>query len=166
MAGMTNLLRHRLIGDAVALAAPLLVGGVGGAITIDRIPTWYRSLDKPSWNPPDAVFGPVWTTLYVLMGIAMIVVRRTQADADDIRRAEALNGIQLALNLSWTLVFFGAKDVRSGAAAIALLWLSIVATTVAFARVNRRAGLMLLPYLGWVTFASALNIRIWHLNRD
>ena len=155
-------------GDVAALLAPLAVGALGTIPTARAIPTWYRTLDKPSWNPPDRVFGPVWTTLYALMGVALVLVRRApQPGAPDGERdrAQALFGLQLALNLAWSFVFFGGRELRGAVVVIGLLWLSIVATIGSFWRVRRAAGLLLLPYLAWVSFASILNADIAGRNR-
>jgi len=153
-----------LAADTAAFAAPLVVGAVGSLPTARAIPTWYRGLDKPSWNPPDRVFGPVWTTLYALMGVALLLVRREARDPNT-DRAQALFGLQLALNLAWSFVFFGGRSVRGGVVVIALLWLSILATIAQFSRVRPIAALLLVPYLGWVSFASILNAEIARLQR-
>ena len=151
------------IGDAVAVVAPLAVGAIGGIATVREIPGWYRTLDKPAWNPPDAVFGPVWTTLYLLMGVALALARR--AGDDHRRRSEAVFALQLVLNLAWSLVFFGRRDPAGGVAVIVLLWAAIVATIAELSQASRVAGLLLVPYLAWVTFAAGLNIDIWRRNR-
>lgn len=149
--------------DVLAIAAPFAVAAIGGVATAQAIPTWYRALDKPAWNPPDAVFGPVWTVLYLLMGVALVVARR--ADPARGRRLQAVFGLQLALNLGWSLVFFGRRDPQAGLIVIGLLWLAIVATTLEFRRARPLAAALLVPYLAWVTFAAALNAEIWRLNR-
>ncbi|HET7181295.1 MAG TPA: TspO/MBR family protein [Candidatus Limnocylindrales bacterium] len=146
-----------------ALVGPLVIGAIGSIPTARAIPTWYRSLDKPAWNPPNAVFGPVWTTLYVLMGVALALVQRAPQGRGR-AVAQALFGLQLALNLAWSFVFFGSRNLRGALAVIAVLWVSILATVVAFAGVRRSAALLLLPYLGWVSFASALNAEIARRN--
>jgi tryptophan-rich sensory protein len=151
------------LGDAVSVGAPLAVGGIGGVATVSSLGTWYRTLRKPAWNPPDAVFGPVWTTLYLLMGVALALSRRAAASGER-GRVEAVFGLQLALNLAWSLAFFSARSPAAGVAVILVLWASIVATIAAFGRVSRFAALLLLPYLAWVTFAAVLNLEIWRLN--
>jgi tryptophan-rich sensory protein len=150
--------------DALAIGAPLAVAAVGGLVTIDAIPTWYRALQKPSWNPPDALFGPVWTVLYLLMGVAMVMARRAAPE----RRARlgGVFGLQLALNLAWSLVFFGRRDTQPGLAVIGLLCVAIVATIAEFSKARRLAAALLLPYLAWVSFATLLNEQIWELNRS
>ena len=149
--------------DVAALVTPLLVGAVGSIPTARSIPTWYRTLDKPAWNPPDAVFGPVWTTLYILMGIALTLVRRVEGSRS-IAASQATFGVQLALNLAWSFVFFGKRDPRGALVVIGTLWISILATIMAFRRVRPSAALLLLPYLGWVSFAAMLNGEIARRN--
>ena len=164
-------LRRRL-GDLAALAAPFAVGGLGSIPTISAIGSWYRTLDRPSWNPPDAVFGPAWTTLYLLMGIALVLVRRAGSEATapvahgtrGTRGAQAVFGLQLALNLAWSYAFFGLRSPAAGAVVIVVLWLAIAATIAAFARHSRLAAALLIPYLAWVTFATALNLEVWRRN--
>ena len=148
-------------GDALALVLPLAVGFVGTVPTARAIPTWYRTLDKPGWNPPDAVFGPVWTTLYLLMGIALVLVRRA---GEDTCRAQLVFGLQLALNTAWSFVFFGSRDPRGALVVIALLWSAILATIVEFGRIRPAAAVLLAPYLAWVSFASVLNAEIVRRN--
>jgi benzodiazapine receptor len=149
--------------DALAIAAPLGVAAIGGLVTVQAIPTWYRTLAKPSWNPPDALFGPVWTVLYLMMGAALIVARR--AAPDRTARLGSVFGLQLALNLAWSLVFVGRRDTQAGLVVIGLLWIAIVATIAEFSRARRLAAALLLPYLAWVSFATLLNAEIWQLNR-
>ena len=149
--------------DLLALLTPLAVGGLGSLPTAKAIPSWYRTLDKPSWNPPDAVFGPVWTTLYGLMGIALVLVRRQPRD-ESTDRAQGVFGLQLALNLAWSFVFFGDRSLRGGLVVITLLWVSILATVAAFWPVRRAAAVLLVPYLAWVSFASVLNAEIARRN--
>lgn len=124
---------------------------------------WYQSLVKPSWNPPAWVFGPVWSTLYVLMGVAAWRVwRGTHAE-----RVAALQlwWIQLALNALWSPLFFGLKRLDLALLEIAILFAAIVATMVRFGRIDRLAGALLAPYAAWVAFASFLNYTLWGLNR-
>ena len=148
-------------GDALALVLPLAVGFMGTVPTAKAIPTWYRTLDKPGWNPPDAVFGPVWTTLYLLMGIALVLVRRA---GEDTCRAQLVFGLQLALNTAWSFVFFGSRDPRGALVVIVLLWSAILATIVEFGRIRPAAAVLLAPYLAWVSFASVLNAEIVRRN--
>jgi tryptophan-rich sensory protein len=126
---------------------------------------WYRALSKPSWNPPPWLFGPVWTLLYTLMAVAAWMVWRQGGWAREALPL-ALYVAQLALNAAWTPIFFGAHRIGLALADVALLWLAILATLVAFAMTTPVAGLLLVPYLAWVTFASALNFQLWRLNQN
>lgn len=150
-------------GDLIALVAPLAAGALGSIPTARAIPSWYRSLDKPSWNPPDRIFGPVWTALYGLMGVALVFIRREPRESST-NRAQNVFGLQLAFNLAWSFVFFGSRSLRGGLVVIGLLWVAIVATIVEFWRIKPAAALLLVPYLGWVSFASILNAEVARRN--
>lgn len=147
----------------LALAVCLAAGGIGSFATAAKIPTWYATIAKPAWNPPNWVFGPVWTTLYVLMGIAawMIWMRWEQPGTG---RALTWFGIQLGLNTLWSFVFFSMENPGAAFVEIVAMWLAIVVTIDAFRSISPIAAALLLPYLGWVTFASALNFTIWRMN--
>jgi translocator protein len=122
---------------------------------------WYAALRKPAWNPPNWIFAPVWTVLYALMATAVWLVWRQAGVAP----ALALFLGQLALNAAWTWLFFGLRRPGLALAEIAALWLALVATALAFGAIRPLAGLLLLPYLAWVTFAGALNAALWRRNR-
>lgn len=139
------------------------VAGFIGAVASANAPEFYSLLDKPAWAPPPAVFGPVWTLLYILMGVAAWLVWRERGWA----RATGALGLfvlQLALNAVWSWLFFGWKMGGAALADILVLWVLLVATIIAFARVRRIAGALLAPYLAWVTFAAALNGAVWLRN--
>lgn len=155
---------RRRIEEVAVAALPLVVGGASGIVTAPAIATWYRSLDKPSWNPPDAIFGPVWTVLYLLMGLALVRIWRLDRGRRKVRLALALFALQLALNAAWSLLFFGARRPDLALAEMIALHLAIVATLVAFVRLRPGAGALLVPYLAWVSFALALNVEIVRLN--
>jgi translocator protein len=141
---------------AVCLAA----GALGGAVTAPAIPGWYAGLVKPSFNPPNWLFAPVWTALYLLMAIAAwLVWRRGNA-----RTPLMLFALQLVLNSIWSLLFFGLHRVDLALLDIVLLLGTIVATAVAFRPRSAVAALLLAPYLAWVSFATVLNFAIWRLN--
>jgi translocator protein len=148
---------------ATSLAAVSAAAGIGGAGTAAGVRTWYRSLDRPSWRPPDEAFGPVWTALYAGNAVSAWLVWR--ADPQGSRPALTLYGAQLALNAAWPLLFFGLKRPGLALVEIALLWVAVLATIAAFARRHRGAALLLVPYLAWVTFALALNHDLWRRNR-
>jgi tryptophan-rich sensory protein len=144
------------------LAVVAIVALIGSWATLTKIPTWYASLAKPSFTPPNAVFGPVWTVLYVMMAVA--VWRVSRADGPMQSRAVVLFVAQLGLNAVWSPVFFGLEAPRLGLAVILALCVSLAATLAVFWRVDRLAGLLLVPYLAWVCYASALNAAIVALN--
>jgi len=137
--------------------------GIGSFFTSTSVNTWYAQLRKPEWTPPNWIFGPVWITLYVLMAISAWLVWRS-AEWSSVRFALTLFFIQLVLNTLWSVVFFGLRKVGPAFGEVLLLWMMIVATTVAFLRVSLLAAWLLIPYLAWVAFASYLNFRIWQLN--
>ena len=161
---MSNRLRD-LVALSAAVAVPLAAGGLGSIATASSVSTWYRELNKPSWNPPSWVFGPVWTTLYVMMGVAAWLVWREGWKTPRVRVALGLFGAQLVFNVLWSVIFFGLRLPGWALVEITALWGLIVATTVSFFRVNVIGGLLLVPYLLWVTFATGLNGAIWWLNR-
>lgn len=141
-----------------------LVSGVAGFFTARQIPTWYASIAQPSFTPPNWVFAPVWTTLYTLMGIAAWLVWRLP---DSPNRTWALDmfWLQLALNFAWSFLFFDRHWILTAAIEVVALWAAILAMTIAYARVNRVAMWMMVPYLAWVSFASVLNWGVWWVNR-
>ena len=152
-----------IAGLVLFVALCLGIGALGAAVTATSVKTWYANLAKPSFNPPDEVFGPVWTVLYVMMGVAAWRVWRT-ADRDTARGPLTLFALQLALNLGWSVVFFGLQKIGSAVATIVVLDVAILVTMLAFRTVDRVAALLMAPYLAWVTFATVLNIAIWQLN--
>jgi len=162
--------------NTVSLATPrapwrpfLLVGLIvlcfGTAFTGAIAPPgeWYAALNKPSWQPPTWVFGPVWSTLYVMMAVSAWLVWRQGGFAQQ-RRPLTLFLVQLALNAAWSPLFFALKRPDIAFAEILLLWVAIACTIVAFWRVHRGAALLLVPYLAWVSFATVLNGTLWRLN--
>ena len=158
--------RDRLA-DLALGSVPLVVGGISGLATIDGVRGWYRTLDRPSWNPPDAVFGPVWTTLYGLMGASLVRIVRAREQPEPASRQIALGlfAAQLALNGAWSWIFFRRHALGAALAEILVLWCAIVATIGATARVRPSAAALLLPYLAWVSFATVLTAEIWRRNR-
>jgi len=150
-------------GLLVAVVTCELVGSLPGVVTASRIGTWYADLARPPLAPPNWVFGPVWTLLFALLGVAAYLVYR---DGTGGERRLALSSFvgQFALNVAWTLVFFGARSIGGGLAVIAALWVAILATLLAFRRVHPVAGYLLVPYLAWVSFAAYLNYGFRALN--
>jgi len=155
--------RHDWIGLAAFLALCFVIAGIGGAVTARSVGTWYQSLTKPTFNPPDSVFGPVWTLLYIMVAVAGWRVWRAHA-APEKQRAMAAYFVQLALNLGWSLIFFGARMIAVAAAEILLLLVTIAVTVVLFWRIDGAAAWLLVPYAAWVAFASVLNVALWRLN--
>ncbi|WP_336035606.1 TspO/MBR family protein [Halobacterium yunchengense] len=155
--------RSDLPGLAVAVVACNVVGASPALVTATGSGSWYETLARPELAPPNWVFGPVWTLLFTLLGVAAYLVLR---DGRGRARTLALGLFvaQYVLNVSWTLVFFGGQDIEGGLAVIAVLWALIAATIGAFARVRRAAAALLVPYLAWVSFAAYLNYAFWTLN--
>lgn len=151
------------------LALPLAVGGLSGLVTAGVVKSWYPTLVAPSFAPPDWLFGPVWTGLYLMMGLAAYLAgraaRASGGGEEAGRLATTLFVVQLALNGIWSLLFFGLQSPGLALAEILLLWLAIGATVRQFSRLSNPAAALLLPYWGWVTFAAVLNGAFWWLNR-
>jgi tryptophan-rich sensory protein len=150
----------------VSCAVPILVGVAGSLFTTaDTLNNWYAKLNKPAFNPPDWVFGPVWTTLYILMGIAAFLVWQKGLDNKLVRVALLCFVVQLALNALWTPLFFGLRSPLAGLIDIVLLLSAIDLTTILFLRISKPAAVLLAPYILWVLFATILNASIFLLNR-
>jgi tryptophan-rich sensory protein len=145
------------------LAVCFLEAGIGASITFQSVNGWYRTIQKPAWTPPDWVFSPVWTVLYALMAVAAWLVWR-RAGWRAARFPLVLFGLQLVLNVGWSLCFFGFRNPGLAAAEIVVLWLAIAVTTAAFWLHSRAAALLMGPYLAWTSFALVLNVAIWRLN--
>jgi len=158
--------RRPLASLAVAVVACELVGASGTVFTAAGLESWYPTLTRPALAPPNWVFGPVWTTLFALLGGAAWLVWRDVAGEHgrESRVALALFAGHFVLNVGWSAAFFGLQSTFAGLVVIAALLVAILATVAAFARVDRRAAALLVPYLAWVTFAAYLNYRFWVLN--
>jgi benzodiazapine receptor len=146
------------------LVATFSAAAIGSAATATSVGTWFVTLNKPSWNPPGWLFGPVWTTLYVLMAIAAWRVWR-RAEAAAARRTLVWFGAQLALNALWSVLFFGLRRPGWAFAEIFVLWSVLATLLIRFWRADRVAGALWAPYVAWVSFATVLNGSIWWLNR-
>ena len=140
-------------------------GTAGTLFTGDALITWYPTLKKPSFNPPNRIFGPVWTLLFALMGVALYLASESKAGEERVKRAaKTLFGLQLGLNVLWTFIFFGRRSPLYALVEIVFLWAAILATILTFWRLSRTAALLLVPYLCWTSFAAVLNYEIWRLN--
>lgn len=148
----------------VAIGGCLAVGLSGSFFTFGSIPTWYATLTKPALTPPSWVFGPVWTLLYIFMGIAAFLIWKQGLKKKEVRTALLVFLLQLGLNFLWSILFFGLLNPAIALVDIVLMWGSIVWTIVLFRRLSRPAAYLLLPYLAWVSFATYLNAAIWVLN--
>ena len=141
-----------------------LAGVIGAVFTASSVPTWYASLNKPFITPPSEVFGPAWTTLYFLMGLSAFLVWRLGWKVKGVKIALSFFIIQLILNALWTFIFFGLKSPLYAFIEIIVLWISIVLTIIFFFKLSRSAGILLIPYILWVSFAAFLNFLLWRLN--
>ena len=148
----------------ISLAVPLLTGFGSTVFTINSIPTWYASLNKPWFSPPNVVFAPVWTTLYILMGVALFLIWRSPRNRTR-DTGIALFAAQLAVNVIWTFAFFGLQNTLYGLLSIIPLWILIAATIYQFYKVEKWASYLLVPYIAWVSIATALNAAVYLLNR-
>lgn len=152
----------RLIG-CIALCEA--AGIIAAALTAQSVRTWYPTIVKPSFTPPNWLFGPAWTILYALMGIALYLVWQKSEQGIAVRTAVIVFFLQLGLNALWSFIFFGMQSPFWAFVEIVLLWLCILATIILFWKISTAASLLLVPYILWVTYASALTFAIWQLNR-
>lgn len=142
----------------------VLAAAIGNRATLPAIPEWYAGLVKPSFNPPNGVFGPAWTLLYLTMILAFARVLRRPAATPGRTTAIGLFLTQIALNAAWSVVFFGLRSPGAAVGVVLALDLAVVATIRAFGRLDRPAALWLVPYLAWIAFATVLNVAVWRLN--
>ena len=148
----------------ISLLIPLAVGGISGFFTVKAIPGWYARLNKPWFNPPNWLFSPVWTSLYIMMGIALWLVWKSDAPQKLKQRAIYLFAAQLVLNFFWSLIFFNLHQIGWALVEIIAMWGMILFSILAFAKVNKAAAWLQVPYISWVSFATILNYSIWQLN--
>lgn len=147
-----------------AVLACELAGIAGSFFTIPSIPSWYASLNKPFFSPPNWLFAPVWTTLFALMGISLFLVWQKGLQDRNVKAAVSIFGLQLVLNILWSALFFGMQNPFLAFIEIILLWIAIAFTIKKFYRISRKAAYLLFPYIAWVFIAAALNAAIWLLN--
>jgi tryptophan-rich sensory protein len=151
---------------AIVVIICLAVGYFSGMVTRASITTWYPTLVKPSFNPPNWIFAPVWTSLYVMMGVAAgLIWNQITTQKAAVTKALQFFIIQLVLNALWSYLFFGLHNLMLATIEVVLLWLMIFETYSQFAKINKTASYLMLPYLAWVSFASVLTASIWWLNR-
>nr|WP_320161769.1 TspO/MBR family protein [uncultured Methanoregula sp.] len=148
----------------ISIGICLFAGFIGSLVTIPEIPTWYAGLHKPALTPPAWVFAPVWTTLYILMGIALFLILRSDGKKQDVDIALLLFASQLVLNVMWSFIFFGLHLVFFGLVCLILLFLILLCTTIWTFRISRNASLLLIPYLLWLCIAAYLNTAVFLLN--
>jgi len=148
----------------LSLLIPLAVGFVGSYFTRPELGGWYSALRKPTFNPPGEVFAPVWTVLYILMGIAMYLIWKAPVSTEQKRPAFVLYGIQLIFNFFWSFIFFRLHALGAALLWIFALWILILLTMLNFGRIRSLAAWLLVPYICWVTFATLLNFELWQLN--
>ncbi len=148
----------------ISIVACEAIGGIGSIFTFGAIPTWYSALQKPSFTPPNWLFAPVWTTLFLLMGISLYLIWRERSLKSSTTLALFAFGSQLALNVLWSAVFFGLHQIFFGLVEILVLWAAIAFTIVVAYRVSHAAAYLLVPYIAWVTIATLLNYSVWILN--
>lgn len=146
-----------------SIAVPQIAGFLGSIFTISSIPTWYAQLNKPTFSPPNWIFGPVWTTLFLLMGISLY--RLSISKSKEKGAAIKIFYLHLVLNIFWSILFFGLKNPGLAFLEIIILWTTILYMILTYAKIDKLASLLLIPYLLWVSFASFLNFNIWKLNQ-
>lgn len=146
----------------ISVILPLLIGFLGSFFTSSSISTWYPTLVKPSFNPPNWLFGPVWTLLYMLMGVSFYLIWSSKSKKKE--QAMVFFGIQLLLNFFWSIIFFGLQSMFFAFVEILILWMLIMITIFAFYKISRKAAYLLIPYLIWVSFAAVLNASLFLLN--
>jgi len=154
----------KIIKFILSIALCQSVGLIGSLFTTPSIPTWYTSLQKPSFAPPNWLFGPVWITLFTLMGISFYLVWNKRLKNKLVKKGLFIFGIQLVLNMLWSFLFFGLQSPLYGLIEIIVLWIAIGVTIFKFYKISKNAALLLLPYIAWVSIAVILNYYIWILN--
>ncbi len=162
---MRHALSRRPYLAALFAIVPVLLAGAGGSVfTRPAIPVWYASLNKPWFTPPNWLFGPAWTLLYILMTYAFWRVLTLERPLADKRTAIAIFLLQVFFNALWSIVFFGMRSPGAALFVVAAMWLSILANSLAFARLDKVAAWLLVPYLAWTSYAAALNIGVYLMN--
>jgi translocator protein len=149
---------------AISLILPQLAGFIGSFFTVSAIPNWYATLQKPSFSPPNWLFGPMWILLYCLMGVSVYLVWQKIEEDKKAKKAVWLFWIHLVFNAIWSIVFFGLQNPSLAFANLFIIWILIIALMIIFWKINKNSTYLLIPYLLWVSFAGILNFFIWRLN--
>jgi translocator protein len=148
----------------ISILIPLLVGGIAGMFTSSGVTGWYAVANKPWFNPPNWIFAPVWSLLYILMGIALFLVWKSETGKIIKQTAITLFAVQMVLNFFWSFIFFKLQQPGWAFAEIILMWIMILFTILWFGKISSPAAWLLVPYICWVSFAAVLNYSIWKLN--
>ncbi len=148
----------------LSILIPLITGSLAGFFTSTGVKGWYAVANKPSFNPPNWIFAPVWTALYILMGIALFLIWRSAAEKSIKQTALLLFAIQLLLNFFWSLIFFSLRQTGWAFLEIIAMWIAILLTMIWFNKISATATWLMVPYILWVSFAAVLNYSIWKLN--
>ena len=148
----------------INIAIPLAVGATGAFFTASSVKTWYTTLNKPSFNPPNTIFAPVWTTLYIIIGISAYLIWQKRHTIKHFPRTIAIYAIQLILNLMWSFIFFYAHQIGVALFEIIVLLLVVITNALTFYKIDKLAGLLFIPYILWVSFATVLTYNIFILN--
>jgi translocator protein len=156
---------NKILKIILCIMIPLGIGGISGFFTASNIPTWYATLNKPWFSPPNYLFGPVWTSLYIMMGIALYLIIESNANEPLKRKAYMYWGIQMILNFLWSIIFMHFHQIGLALIEIIAMWVMILMTILTFSKINKTAAYLLVPYISWVSFATILNFSIFMLNR-
>ena len=163
-ANSTSARKFNFVAFIINLAIPLSIGAIGAYFTASSVDTWYRTISKPSFNPPNGIFGPVWTSLYIMIGISAYLVWQKRARIEQFPRTVAIYLIQLVLNLMWSFIFFYAHELGMALIEIIMLLIVIIINARVFYKIDKTAGLLFIPYILWVSFATVLTYSIFSLN--
>ena len=147
----------------ISIVATVGIGSLGGIFTIAEIPNWYAGLNKPSFNPPIWLFGPVWTSLYTMMGVSFYLIWK-QPKTETRKKAIQLFVIQFVLNFFWSIIFFSLHAIGAATIEIIVMWIFILLTIIQFSKLSKTAAWLLVPYIAWVSFATVLTASVWKLN--
>ena len=161
---VTEKKRFQIFPFMINVLVPFIFAGLGGLITVKSVNTWYTTIQKPSFNPPNWLFGPVWSTLFLLIGISSYLIWRKREQIAHFPRTVAIYFIQLILNLGWSFLFFYSHLIGAALIEIIALLISIIINAIVFYKIDKTAGLLFIPYFLWVSFAAFLTYNIFILN--